>query len=297
MKSLNEMAFYSYRPGAWLRISGADAATYLQGQFTNDLRMLSESGVYGLWLNQKGKVLADSFVLKGNASDEFFILSYFSSAAVINQRLESYVIADEVLIEEKTAEVEGVCLLGTGGGVELVPPSLGILSFGGRRSIEPSTEWIFPKARRAEVHSSLLALGRRELSSTEMEYQRIEAGIPAVPQDIGPAELPNEGALETSAISYTKGCYLGQEVMARLKSMGQVRRRLLRVAAKTGTISALPAPLFVGERKVGELRSAAPDRAGGFVGLALLSLINLQPDAALALAPNGPSALQVLENP
>src|SRR5580693_9003555 len=97
-------AFHGYRPAAWLRVSGADAAAFLQGQFTNDLREAQgETAVYGLWLDQKGKVLADSFVRRGAAADEYWIGSYFSPGAAIGRRLEDYIIADEVTVEDATA--------------------------------------------------------------------------------------------------------------------------------------------------------------------------------------------------
>jgi hypothetical protein len=133
----------------------------------------------------------------------------------------------------------------------------------------------------------------RELSPEEVARRRIEAGIPAVPVDLGPGDLPNEGGLEADAISYTKGCYLGQEVMARLKSMGQVRRRLVRVAIVAKKIPPLPAPLFLGERQVGELRSVAPDAAGGFVGLAMVSLLHVKADARLAFGADLPAEASV----
>jgi folate-binding protein YgfZ len=133
------------------------------------------------------------------------------------------------------------------------------------------------------------------LSAREMERLRITAAIPAVPADLGPGDLPNEGGLEATALSYTKGCYLGQEVMARLKSMGQVRRHLLRVRG-TGAVPSLPSPLFHGERRVGELRSAAED-AEGFVGLALVSLMNLPADAALSFSPSVPAHVTLLDRP
>ena len=117
--------------------------------------------------------------------------------------------------------------------------------------------------------------GWRELSADEMARRRIEAGIPAVPADLGPGDLPNEGGLEADAISYTKGCYLGQEVMARLKAMGTVRRRLVRVAWAGEEILTLPAALFLGARQVGELRSAAPEAKGGAIGLAMVSLLQV----------------------
>jgi hypothetical protein len=130
-----------------------------------------------------------------------------------------------------------------------------------------------------------------------MERMRIAARIPAVPADVGPTDLPNEGGLEADAISYTKGCYLGQEVMARLKSMGQVRRRLLRVRGTGASLPALPAPVFRGARQVGELRSAVSDEAAGWIGLAMVSLMHLTPGAELAFAPDSSTALRLIDSP
>src|SRR4051794_14169243 len=94
---------YRWRPACWLRVAGEDAANFLQGQFTNDLRALSDTGaIYGLWLTIKGKVLADSFVLRGSYPHEFWVGSYFSPATLIRERLESYVIADDVSVEDMT---------------------------------------------------------------------------------------------------------------------------------------------------------------------------------------------------
>lgn len=272
--------FFVWKPAAWLRVTGADAFSFLQGQFTNDLRQSGGTGaVYGLWLNHKGRVLADSFVLRGAAPEEFWVGSYFAEAAVIRQRLEAYVIADDVVVEDMTTEWIGVTRFGGGGGEGL--------SFTGRRASEACVESMMPAG---EIETAKARMeGAVELSVEEMERRRIEAGIAAVPRDIGPGELPNEGGLETTAISYTKGCYLGQEVMARLKSMGQVRRRLVRVRG-SGEAPAPPAGLFQGERKVGELRSAV--RSGdGFVGLALVSLLNARAEAGLALTEGGPEVV------
>ena len=127
--------------------------------------------------------------------------------------------------------------------------------------------------------------GGTALGAEDMERRRIAAGIPAVPKDIGPGDLPNEGGLEAEAISYTKGCYLGQEVMARLKSMGQVRRRLLKVRG-TGEIPPRPASLFQGDRRVGELRSAVRDGAE-WIGLAMVSLVQLRREDGLSLESGG----------
>jgi len=282
MNPASQEKFYRWRPAACLRISGEDSLTFLQGQFTNDLQQgKSDGATYGLWLNQKGKVLADSFVRKISAR-EAWIVSYFSTAAVIRERLEAYIIADDVMIEDATGSMAGLTLTGT-----VAPADLGLSSaawaFRGRRMHETHTEIIFPLGEGLAVNAKLA--GSAVLSADEMERMRIAAGIPAVPADIGPTDLPNEGGLETEAISYTKGCYLGQEVMARLKSMGQVRRRLVRVRGG-GEPPPRSAALFQGARKAGELRSAERDGAD-WVGLALVSLVQLKREAGLALAPDG----------
>jgi folate-binding protein YgfZ len=287
---------FRWRPACWLRVTGEDAFTFLQGQLTNDLRRLEEAQVvYGLWLTLKGKVLADSFVLKGVSTGEFWVGSYFSPAAVIRERLESHVIADDVVIDDVTGAWAGTCLLGMKLPAEGGSGSSSGFLFPGRRSDETDFECVYPveKGEPAEVASMVVPIVDRN----EMERRRIAAGIPSVPVDVGPADLPNEAGLEETAISYTKGCYLGQEVMARLKSMGQVRRRLWRVRGDGTEWPALPAAVFAGSRHVGELRSAAGDGSGGWLGLAMVTLMHVAPGAELSFAAGGAPKLRLNASP
>jgi folate-binding protein YgfZ len=285
-------AIFWWRPTAWLRVGGADATSFLQGQFTNDLRLAP--AVYGLWLTVKGKVVADSFVVRSHVAGEFWVGSYASPASEIQARLESHIIADDVTVEDLTPSWAAVSVFGApvAGSTDIGEDRV---VFPGRRSAVSNEEWVFPATAAEQVRAKLA--GARELTAAEVERGRIEAGIPSVPCDIGPADLPNEGGLDATAISYTKGCYLGQEVMARLKSMGQVRRRLLRVASAETLPAVRPAALFLGGRRVGELRSAVALPAGGFTGLAMLSLAPLGAGASLALAPEGPGTVQLRDTP
>jgi len=301
-KSVLQEGFARYQPAACLRVTGSDALAFLQGQFTQELRPGPGAPVaYGLWLNQKGKVLADSFVLRIGAG-ELWLFSYASPAAVIRERLEAYIIADDVAVEDLTAGWSGLVAIGPAAAAWLeaqagsLPPAQGFLPardgfvFRGRRGAPESWEWLTP----AEMAPPA---GGPELTRADLERLRIAAAIPAVPADLGPTDLPNEGGLDADAVSYTKGCYLGQEVMARIKSMGQVRRRLLRVAARAAAPPACPAPLFQGTKKVGELRSAVDDGAGGTLGLALLTLLGLDAGAPLSLSPDAPGLFTVLDPP
>jgi folate-binding protein YgfZ len=280
----NEPKVHFWRPTAWLRVSGPEAFIFLQGQLTNDLGALKTGpAVYGLWLNQKGRVLADSFVLRGSTAEEFWVCSYFCPAAVIRERLESHIIADDVTVVDESMDWFGATLVGA----DLIKKTQTVgdgIFFPGRRGLGEQVEWMTrtpPNIAEATV-----------LTAGDMEHARIREAIPAVPVDIGPGELPNEGGLEADAISYNKGCYLGQEVIARLKSMGQVRRRLLQVAG-SGMPPACPAKLYQGARQVGELRSTAAE-GDGFIGLALLTLLHLQRGIPLSLAPDAPPAITLV---
>jgi tRNA-modifying protein YgfZ len=292
-----------FRPTACLHVTGEDALTFLQGQFTQELRSTATSPVaYGLWLNQKGKVLADSFILR-EAPDSVWVISFSSSAQVICERLEAYVIADDVLIEDVTEEWSGVTIGGAmaetwlareAGGIpetgEFSKVAEGGWVFRGRRGDESSFEWVRP------VDSPLPA-ALVKISPEARERLRINAGVPRVPQDIGVGDLPNEGGLDESGISYTKGCYLGQEVMARLKAMGTVRRRLVRVRGSGRGVPAVPCALLQGEKRVGELRSAVTDGAEGFIGLAMITKLGLDPVAKLAPEPGGDGFIELVELP
>ncbi|HUR58033.1 MAG TPA: hypothetical protein VM029_10020, partial [Opitutaceae bacterium] len=130
-----------WKPAAWLRLTGPDAANFLQGQFTNDLRAHeTRSAVYGLWLTVKGKVVADSFVVRGMQADEFWIGSYFSPAATIRERLESHIIADDVVIEDATADWNAVSIFGDELPADAAQREAGEFVFPGRRGATASTE-------------------------------------------------------------------------------------------------------------------------------------------------------------
>lgn len=290
---------------ARVAISGPDAYTYLQGQFTQDLNRPIGAISYGLWLNQKGRPIAESMVARCGETD-FLILSRHSSGAVLCQRLQDYLVADEVEVRDESAGWVWLAIFGPGAvaavakelASELQPGRWsggdGVLAFMGRERSGENLDCWLRRDRVAAWRVKLEAWGAREVSGLELERQRILAGVPVVPQDIGPGDLPNEGGLEVTAISYTKGCYLGQEVMARLKNLGQVRRRL-HVVRGEGGLPAAGAAVCQGGRRVGELRSLAPD-GGGWVGLALLTLLNLKREAGLALSESGPADIAIVQD-
>lgn len=268
-----------------LRVHGPDATTFLQGQFSNDLRLLgSQRSVYGLWLNHKGRVLADSHIIRQDPSS-LWVVSTFCGADLIAGHLSGHLIADEVEIEDHTGGFSGTSVLGQGSGAlaQELASADGIV-FPGRRSRDENWELLRPAGEAVPA-------GAPEIGAEEAERVRILSGIPAIPRDLGAGDLPNEGGLETEAVAYSKGCYLGQEIMSRLRTKGRIRRRLVRVAG-TGKLPALPAGLWAGQARVGELRSAVPE-GEGYRGLALVSIASS--GFGLGLGASAPASLRVLE--
>jgi folate-binding protein YgfZ len=250
-------------------------------------------------LNQKGRVLADSFVL-ARGVDRFEVVSFTSPAATIRERLETYIIADDVTVEDATADRMGWMIAGSGAADALAKlgfpaPVVGEFGVAGetvvfRARVAGGPNWAV-LSNRVDDGERFAASGARPATRLELARQRIEAGLPEIPTELGSGDLPQEGGLEPEAVSFTKGCYLGQEVMARLHNMGQVRRRLFVVR---GPPDVRPgAELFLADRRVGEVRAmvSAGERA---VGLAMLHTSHLQVGAALATAAGGPAMVEVL---
>jgi len=311
MSIISKHLFFPWKPACWLRVEGPDAFSFLQGQFSNDLRGLGLSScgeggeralagegglgqsVYGLWLDRKGRILGDGFVLRA-AEERFFICSYETPAAVLRTHLERFIIADEVEVFDETSSIVGLTLFleeGTDFSLDLGQAAS---AFEGRRGSR-AIEWVGSVEARAELLTKLNS--KAEFGLQEVERRRILGKIPAVPRDLGSGDLPQEGGaeFERAAVSYTKGCYLGQEVMSRLHTMGRVRRRLV-LARLEGLVPVeLPVPLFFGEKRVGELRSTAAAKApGGFIGLALVSLYGLPTGSVrLSFYPSGPAEVTV----
>ena len=272
---------YEYTTGTHLLVTDEDAADFLQSQFTNELRPV-EAGrcTYGLWLDVKGKVLADSYVLC-EGDEQFRLLSETSEAAVLSAKLENHIIADDVVIEQ-ASDLVGFAVFGVGSAAVLTELGLAIpaqgrfesydecLVFNGRRSNDECFEILCLSASATErVRSVLSRLGVGMVQADRMTRERMQAGYPLVPVEIGPSDMPGEGGLEADAVSFTKGCYLGQEVVARMHNVGRPQRALFAVSGK-GDCPECPLAIYNREAKqVGEVRTAV-QAGNGWLGVALL---------------------------
>lgn len=290
---------HRFAPGGWLRLEGEDVVGFLQGQCSQDVAGLPVGRcAYALWLSQKGRVEADSVIFRLGPR-EYALLSERVPGPFLRERCERFIIADDVTVRDDTAGVEACWLVGspddlTSAGLDaaLAVGEVRCLS-GGVLARDPRREgwrsvWVGPVGA-APAWTARLP----DLAAGPWEVVRVEAGAIRIPDDLGPGELPNEGGLETDAISYSKGCYLGQETIARLRSMGQVRRRLFRVRGDGAAPGAPVRDLFQAGRRVGELRSRVDLPGGGFAGFALLALLHLDPQRGLAVEAAGAETIRV----
>ena len=261
---------HKVQPNAVLRVTGEDAGDYLQSQFSADLKATRENlATYGLWLSRKGKVEGDGFVLR-RSDEDFLIVSYLCPGEVLREKILANVVADEVEIEDRTLQCSGISVWGED--ITDLLEKLGmpcpresawtnrgeIHAFEGRRSRDTGFDLVGPIEKIAplgdEAHALVTEQGGRELDENEVHLARIDARIPSIPDEIGPNDLPQEGFLEKDAVSFDQGCFLGQEVMARLRSLGGVQRKLWVVECREKGLST-PSELFVEGKFAGTLKT------------------------------------------
>ena len=264
-----------------VRAIGEDAEDYLQSQLTINLKHLDPGEIrYGMRLSLKGKVLAGAYVMRFGPED-FVLLSRGTEPSALIELLEENVIADEVDFSDESADWKLQAVWGEGLTENLgfpLPETQELKKVGDSYAFLDSR---FPEgvvsilSSRGETSRSVgLPERLRHDDQGELEQMRIQAGLVAIPQEIGPTELPQEGGLAENFVDFDKGCYLGQEVMARLHAMGKARRRTCPVRWTGSESPVTPTDLFAGEKKVGTLKSLMMRKNDG-VGIALVHELGL----------------------
>lgn len=265
------MFAHHHHPAAVILASGEDSLAYLQSQWSSQLDWQGENqATYGLRLNRKGRILADGFILRKD-DENFLIVSYDCPPANLIALLEENVVADDVEFEDRTDGHEIISLWGGDHeaissqfaftlpkGNSFAATEIGLI-FWGRKTKPPNID-ILADEEHTKALGKFLEIAEQEevlamVDANSLALARVESGMPAIPIEMGPTELPQECGLEDGAVDFDKGCYLGQEVMARIHSMGQVQRVLLPATIKKESPETLPVNLFLGEKKAGELKS------------------------------------------
>lgn len=257
-------SFYLLPERFLLRVTGNDRLRYLNGQVTNDLkRLIPGEAMQACVLTPKGKLSAVLWVTLTESA--LLLEAPFALSEELLVRLERYLVADDVTLEvvhsEPTIHVFGE-LLNDPVLKKISGTLIARLGFPGK-----------------DINISALPADFLEehqgLNEQELESLRIEEGIPQWGKELTPDRLPPEAHLERRAIDYNKGCYVGQEVVSRLRSVGHVNRLLVvLIATEVGEVLAPGMKLFSHEepqRHSGFITSAIQhSKSGKFIALGYL---------------------------
>src|SRR4051812_43202640 len=265
-----------------LALSGPDAVEFLNGQVTNELATLAPGeGRYAAFLTHKGKMLGDLRVLAVSGGDgelELLLDTERQALQGLFDMIRRFKVGYRVELHKRTLESGLLSLIGPRA-VEIagVDPGPGehanaAHEIDGLDALAIRTDVGVDLLCRSEdteaLAAALRARGATPVGEAAAECVRIEAGRPRYGVDLDESVIPQEAGLNERAVSFTKGCYVGQETVARLFYRGKPNRHLrgLRLSAPvpTGT------PLRFGEREVGRVGSVVDSPRLGPIALALV---------------------------
>jgi folate-binding protein YgfZ len=249
---------------AKLNVIGTDRVRFLNGQLTNDIVSLQlGSAIYTCALTAKGKLCADLFV--GATKESLSLDAEAVLRESLTARLEKYIIADDVTLEDVT-EAFGLFHLvdvdseeDVGGVEELDLPSDVVRNVCHRFGV-PGIDLWFPADQTAVV---MERLQQSPIDPKVAENLRIERGIARWGSELSEDVIPSEAGLDQRAINFFKGCYLGQEVISRIKSVGHVNRHLRGFRPASGVVLGIGDKLFADEEStkgIGFITSIGQER-------------------------------------
>ena len=280
-----------------LTAGGPEAIDYLQGQLTNDLEPLAPGeGCYAALLDRKAHVLADARVLI-RPDRSVWLDTEAGALERLRKHLETYKVGREVEVTDLTGEQAILSLLGPGAAetAGIGPPgpehAHRAVELGGVECLAVSTaggiDLICEASAAERVSSHLLDSGAVPVTEPAAEIARVEAGIPRYGHEITEGTMPAEAGIVERAVDFEKGCYIGQEPVARLHYRGKPNRRLcsLRLSAPAEE----GASLRLGEREVGTIATAAISPRVGPIALAIVRR-EAEPGATVTVGETGVTA-------
>ncbi len=273
-----------------LLLTGAEVKDFLQGQVTNDVVGLEPGiGCYAAFLTHKGKMLGDLRVLDGGEVGVWIDTERGTLQELFNM-INRFKLGRDVAVHKRTLQRGLLSLIGPlAHRVDGVEHAHRLEAVGGRGvrlvATDLGTDVICDAEDLDRVCDALVAEGAVRCAEDAAEVVRVESGRPRYGVDLDDSVIPQEAGLNERAVSFTKGCYVGQETVARLFYRGKPNRRLLGLELSEPVESGRP--LHLGEKQVGTILSSVVSPARGPVAL---GLIRREANPGDTLAAGGASA-------
>ncbi len=292
---------------ALLAVSGDDATAFLHGQFTNDVQALPQGAAqWNGWLSPKGRLLATFLLVK--RADGYLLMLPAEIAAATAKRLRMFVLRSKVVIVEADERFVRVGVAGNSAGL------LAADAFGATpepmRSVErdaslcvalDATRFVLlAEPSRAAALWDRLAARATPAGIDAWEWSMVQAGIPTIVARTQEEFVPQMANFElVGGVSFRKGCYPGQEIVARMQYRGGLKKRMARVHLEGATRPQAGDPVYAasfGEQAAGMVVSATPSPDGGYDALVVAQIESLERDE-LRLGSPGGARLEVRERP
>jgi folate-binding protein YgfZ len=263
---------YDLGSRAKISVTGGDRVRWLNGMVTNNVRDLTTGhGVYAFLLNPQGHILGDLYAY--NRGESLLVDTDQSQVEKILAVFDKYIIMDDVEVENISDKWTAIGIAGPSAGeclrtagfavpvleglqfVDLPCQQISVTLARGDNPLVDSFElWLAPE-NHGSLYQSLVKAGARPAGTAAVELLRIAAGIPRYGADIRERDLPQETEQER-ALNFVKGCYVGQEIVERIRSRGQVRRKFTGFEIR-GRLPEPGSKIQLDGKDAGEITSAA----------------------------------------
>jgi folate-binding protein YgfZ len=307
----NRAAFIDRSDRGRLVVSGRDRASYLQGLLTNDIPAVKAGeGCYAAYLTPQGRMISDLWVYE--LGDVILLNLAGDVTAAVLARLDQFIFSEDVQLGDVSETFAQIAVVGPDaarvvGALLDEPPVVPAVSLGalpehgnlrghidGRPAIvtrvtdtgEPGFDIYVERERADWLKAELVSAGAQEASDETADVLRVEAGVPAFHRDMDEDTIPLEAGIESRAISMTKGCYVGQEVIVRVlhRGHGRVARKLVGLVLDGGSAPPRGAIVRSGDRDTGKVTSGVHSGAlGRPIALAYVQRDFAAPGTALSV--------------
>jgi folate-binding protein YgfZ len=284
----NSCGFFELQNWGILEITGSDRKTFLHGMLTNDVNSLTENeGSYNLFLTAQGKIRADLWLF--NLDDKIYLTTHDYLKQELYEGLDKYLIMEDVEIHDCSDQwivfsvygpqsldllsksLPGISLPENDNSIlEMQIESISFLVAKTAHFGSFGYDFLVPSDNAEQIRTLFTSSDIQQIPIEVSEILRIESGVPRCKQDIDERVLPQEASLDR-ALNFQKGCYLGQEVVARLHFRGHINREWTGFKLEFDSLPVCPMTIYFQEKEVGKITSICfSPRYNQYIGIGFL---------------------------